>query len=72
MAVPRSVTQGGKSLSTASLARPGRKGKSKCRTNRGRFMHLEADYRAGRLTEQQEQRYERICLDLHRLYRDAS
>jgi hypothetical protein len=35
-------------------------------------MHLEADYRAGRLTEQQEQRYERICLDLHRLYRDAS
>ena len=58
-------------MSKTSLARPGRKGKSKCRTNRGRFMSLEAAYWGGRLTADDEARFERVCLDLHRLYKVA-
>jgi hypothetical protein len=72
MAVPRSVTQGGQSLSTASLARSGRKGKSKCRSNSGKFLSLQADYRAGRLSGEAEERYEALCLELSRLYKGRS
>jgi hypothetical protein len=56
-------------MATASVARSGRGRKSKCRSNQGKFLSLQADYRAGRLTEASEERFERIVLDLARLYK---
>lgn len=58
-------------MSTASLARSGRKGKSKCRTLRGKYGTLEYRYWAGLLTQQQEERFERVAYDLGKLYKDA-
>ncbi len=56
-------------MSESSLAPRGRK--RKCRTNSGRFMSLQADYRAGRLTAGDEARYESIVAELWRFYRGA-
>lgn len=49
-------------------ARTGKSG-NRAHTNSGRFLSLQADYRAGRLTVQGEQRYEAVVLELGRLYR---
>jgi hypothetical protein len=38
----------------------------KCRSNQGKFLSLQADYRAGRLTEAG---FERIVLEVGRLYK---
>jgi hypothetical protein len=42
----------------------------RCHTNAGRFLSLTADYRAGRLTGEGEKRFEDICYQLHRLYKE--
>ena len=54
-------------MSTVSLARSGRK--RKCRSNQGKFLPLQADYRAGRLDAQGEEQFEAIVLELARLYK---
>lgn len=53
----------------SSLAPRGQK--RKCRTNSGKFLSLQADYRAGRLSEDDEQRFEAVVADLWRLYKGA-
>jgi hypothetical protein len=54
-------------MDTRSVGR--HKGTHKARTNAGRFLSLQADYRAGRLTEAGEERFERIVLEVGRLYK---
>jgi hypothetical protein len=58
-------------MATASVARrePGRERKRKCRSNQGRFMSVQAAYRSGRLSDEGEEAYERICYELARLYK---
>ena len=56
-------------MSESSVALRGRK--RKCRTNSGKFLSLQADYRAGRLSSNDEARYEAIVAELWRLYREA-
>jgi hypothetical protein len=41
-------------------------------TNAGKFMFVQADYRAGRLSAEGEEVFERVCLNLHRLWKDAT
>ncbi len=43
----------------------------KARTLRGKYGTLEYRYFAGLLTQQQEERFERVAYDLGRLYRDT-
>ena len=69
VAHPEARTKGVDPMATASVARSGRGGKRKCTSNQGRFMSLQADYRAGRLTDAGEERFERIVLEVGRLYR---
>ena len=54
-------------MDTTSVGR--HKGRHKARTNSGKFLSLQADYRRGRLTEASEERFERIVLEVGRLYK---
>ena len=54
-------------MSETSLVPPGRK--RKCRTNAGKFMSLQADYRAGRLSEREEASFEAVVAELWRLHK---
>jgi len=63
-------------MATHSLAHPAHPAKlpykgRKARTNRGRFMHLEARYRRGDLLPAEEEAFEAACLAIHRLYKAA-
>jgi hypothetical protein len=40
----------------------------RCHTNARKFLAMQADYRAGRLTHEGEERFEAVCNQLHRLY----
>ena len=44
----------------------------RARTLRGKFGSLERRYIQGRLDEVQEEDFERLCLDMSRLYKDVS
>jgi len=67
---PRSADHKEHLVIESSLARSGRK--RKCRTNSGKFMSLQAAYRRGKLSSDDEARYESIVAELWRLYREAS
>jgi hypothetical protein len=52
----------------ASVAQPkGRRGR-RARTNRGRFGSLELRYFRGDLSPSEEESFEAICYQMHRLY----
>jgi hypothetical protein len=74
VAHPEAVAHdGGKAnVDTSSVARRKvrRSARHRARTNAGKFLSLQADYRSGRLTEEGEERYEALCLLLSRLYRE--
>ena len=42
----------------------------RCHTNAGKFLAMQADYRAGRLTRESEERFEAVCYQIHRLYKE--
>jgi hypothetical protein len=60
-------------MDTASVARTQgrrkRRGRT-ARTNRGKFGSLERRYWKGQLSESEQEVFESLCLQLHRLYRD--
>lgn len=57
--------------STAPHPRPStRTLNRRARTLRGKFGSLEKRYLQGRLDEGQEEAFERLCLDMHHLYKD--
>ena len=66
----RPLTLKGVPVAYTSVSRKAHKGKAK--TNLGRYRGLECCYWKGKLTHEQEQSFERICYDLHRLYKGAA